>query len=68
METKRNLEESLKRMETIAKTLEEGCDLDTSITLYKEGIELANGCVSMLEEAKGKIMEIKNGQEEKYND
>lgn len=57
------IEKSLKRLEEIASILEKGVSLDESLKLYEEGINLAKSCSNCLEEAKGKITEIKNGKE-----
>lgn len=61
------IEKSLKRLEEIAKKLEEGTSLDESFKLYEEGVILAKACAECLENAKGKITEIKNGKEKKFN-
>ena len=70
MEKEINLEDSLKRLDEIAKSLESGkTTLDESLKLYKEGINLSKLCMDKLENAKGKVMEIKkqDGTEEKFN-
>lgn len=69
MENEINLEASLKRLDEIAKLLENGSTLDESIKLYEEGIKLSKLCMDKLENAKGKVMEIKkqDGTEEEYN-
>ncbi|MBR2969629.1 MAG: exodeoxyribonuclease VII small subunit [Clostridia bacterium] len=53
------LEKDIKRLEEIAKILEDGCDLDESLKLYEEGCKLAKGCLKELEKAKGKIIMVK---------
>lgn len=64
-----NLEQSLKRLDEIAKLLENGTTLDESLKLYEEGIKLSKLCMDKLENAKGKVMEIKkqDGTEEDFN-
>lgn len=59
MEKEFNLEQTLKRIEEIAKTLEsDNTNLDKCLELYKEGIELSKLCMDELEKAKGRITEI----------
>ena len=57
------LEKDLKRLEEIATILETGASLDESIKLYEEGIQISKRCMEVLEQAKGKITLIKNGEE-----
>ena len=62
------LEQDIKRLEDIAKILEQGTNLDESLKLYEEGCKLAKKCLNELEKAKGKIIMIKkefNEKEEK---
>ena len=62
------LEQNIKRLEEIAKILENGTTLDESLKLYEEGCKLAKTCLKDLEKAKGKIIMIKkefNEKEEK---
>ena len=62
------LEQNIKRLEEIAKLLEQGTNLDESLKLYEEGCKLAKVCLKDLEKAKGKIIMIKkefNEKEEK---
>lgn len=59
------LEQNIKRLEDIAKKLEEGTNLDESLKLYEEGCKLAKNCLKELEKAKGKIIMIKKDFEEK---
>ena len=59
------LEKDIKRLEEIAKKLEEGASLDESLTLYEEGCKLAQNCLKELEKAKGKITMIKKEFEKK---
>lgn len=57
-------EQKLKRIEEISQKIEENSNLDESIALYAEGTRLAQECMKELDNAKGKITEIKNGKEE----
>ena len=59
------LEQNIKRLEDIAKKLEEGTNLDESLKLYEEGCKLAKFCLKELEKAKGKIIMIKKEFNEK---
>lgn len=59
------IEENIKRLEEIAKLLEEGANLDQSLKLYEEGCKLAKVCLKELEKAKGKIIMIKKDFTEK---
>ena len=53
------LEQDIKRLEEIAKKIEEGTNLDESLKLYEEGCKLAKNCLKELEKAKGKIIMVK---------
>ena len=54
------LEESMKRLETIASELDSGeKSLEECLKLYEEGVKLAKTCLDSLENTKGKITEIK---------
>ena len=58
---KQGFEKSLKRLEEIVEKLEKGdIELDDSIKLYQEGIELSMFCSRKLEEAKGMIQMVVN--------
>jgi len=59
------LEQNIKRLEEIAKKLDEGTSLDESLKLYEEGCKLAKTCLKDLEKAKGKIIMIKKDFNEK---
>lgn len=59
------LEQDIKRLEEIAKTLEKGVNLDESLKLYEEGCKLAKNCLKELEKAKGKIIMVKKEFNEK---
>lgn len=62
------LEQNIKRLEEIAKKMENGeTTLDESLVLYEEGCKLAKTCLKDLEKAKGKIIMIKKQFEEKDN-
>ena len=55
-----NLEENMKRLETIAQELDSGeKNLEECLKLYEEGVKLAKTCLTSLEKTKGKITEIK---------
>ena len=54
------LEDSMKRLETIASELDSGeKSLEDCLKLYEEGVKLAKTCLDSLENTKGKITEIK---------
>lgn len=59
------LEQNIKRLEEIAKILENGTNLDESLKLYEESCKLAKTCLKDLEKAKGKIVMIKKNFNEK---
>ncbi|MBE7076803.1 MAG: exodeoxyribonuclease VII small subunit [Clostridiales bacterium] len=62
------LEQDIKRLEEIAKALEEGTNLDEGLKLYEEGCKLAKKCLEQLEKAKLKVTMIKKEYEDKEND
>ena len=62
------LEQNIKRLEEIAKILENGTNLDESLKLYEEGCKLAKTCLKDLEKAKGKIIIIKKEFDKKGED
>ncbi len=62
------IEQNIKRLEEIAKKLEDGTNLDESLKLYEEGCKLAKTCLKDLEKAKGKIIMIKKEFEKKGED
>lgn len=62
------IEQNIKRMEEIAKKLEDGVNLDESLKLYEEGCKLAKTCLKDLEKAKGKIIIIKKEFDKKGED
>lgn len=53
------IEQEIKRLEEIAKIIEQGTNLDESLKLYEEGCKLAKNCLKELEKAKGKIVMVK---------
>lgn len=53
------IEQDIKKLEEIAKRIEQGASLDESLKLYEEGCILAKNCLKELEKAKGKIIMIK---------
>ncbi len=62
----KNFEEALKRLEEIARKLEdENIALDDAINLYEEGMKLVDFCSKKLQEAKNRvklITGVKNGK------
>ena len=63
-----NLEESMKRLEVIAQTLDSGeKSLEECLKLYEEGVKLAKSCLDNLEKTKGKITEIKESTNTEEN-
>ena len=59
------LEQNIKRLEEIAKLIENGVNLDEGLKLYEEGCKLAQNCLKELDKAKGKIIMIKREFEKK---
>ena len=54
------LEDALKKLEEIADKLEdESVELDQSLALFDEGARLAEKCLELLSEGKGKLAVIK---------
>lgn len=62
------IEQNIKRLEDIAKKLEDGTNLDESLKLYEEGCKLAKTCLKDLEKTKGKIIMIKKEFDKKGED
>ena len=62
------IEQNIKRLEDIAKKLEDGTNLGESLKLYEEGCKLAKTCLKDLEKAKGKIIMIKKEFDKKGED
>ena len=62
------LEDSMKRLETIASELDSGeKSLEDCLKLYEEGVKLAKSCLDSLESTKGKITEIKKSTNTEEN-
>lgn len=58
--TEINFEESVKRLDEIVNSMESGSlGLDANLKLYEEGIILVKNCLDKLEQAKGKITQLK---------
>jgi len=56
---KPTFEESLKKLETLVKKLEEGdLSLDQSLKVFEEGVQMANFCEKSLNEAQGKVEKL----------
>lgn len=54
-------EEANKRLEEVVKKLEQGnITLEEGTSLFEEGVLLAKRCFLMIDESKGKIVEVKN--------
>ena len=59
MTNKFSFEESMKRLETIVKTLESGqVSLDDSLALYEVGIQLVKACEKKLKEVEQKAVKL----------
>ncbi len=59
-------EQSMEKLETIVRRLEEGkVDLDEAINLYKEGLELSKWCNEKLNKAEEQITTIMTDEGEK---
>lgn len=59
MTEQRTFEEALEALEKIVQQLErEECSLETTINLYKEGIELLSFCTSSLDKIEKEIIKI----------
>jgi exodeoxyribonuclease VII small subunit len=58
-ETKSSLENSIKRLEKIVESLEEGSvPLEDAIKMYEEGIELSRNCIEKLTQAELKLKKL----------
>lgn len=56
-----NFEETMKRLEEIAKELENGdLDLDSSVSKFEEGMKLSKKCNSLLKDAEKRITILLN--------
>ncbi|MBQ8004791.1 MAG: exodeoxyribonuclease VII small subunit, partial [Clostridia bacterium] len=55
---------SMARLEEIVKALEKGsADLDSSLSLYEEGVGLVRSCGRMLDEAEKKVKILQKDEE-----
>lgn len=64
-----SFEKSLKRLEEIALNLErDEIDLDESVKLYEEGIELSKKCYDKLKKAELKITRLKEEFEQELDE
>lgn len=67
MKEKLNFEESMEKLEGIAKELEkEDLSLDESIAKFEEGMKLSKDCKEMLTNAEKKITIMIDGKEEDF--
>lgn len=67
MQKKIKFEEAMKRVEEIVAKLETGeIELEESITLYEEGIQLIKFCQGKLEEVKKKVEILKKSKDGEY--
>jgi exodeoxyribonuclease VII small subunit len=56
---KSSLENSIKRLEKIVESLEDGSvPLEEAMKMYEEGIELARGCIEKLTQAELKLKKL----------
>ena len=63
-----SFEESMKRLEDIAKELEkDDLTLDEAVKKFEEGMNLSKNCKEILDEAERKITILINGEEENFN-
>ena len=57
-------EDAIARLEKIVQTLEAGkCDLDESLGLFEEGVELVKLCSAKLDEASDKVRVLTVGKD-----
>ncbi len=67
MEKKINFEDSMKKLEDIARELErDDLTLDESVKKFEEGMALSKACKEMLDEAEKKITILIDNQEKKF--
>lgn len=67
MKEKLTFEESMERLEGIAKELEkDNLSLDESIAKFEEGMKLSKDCKEMLSNAEKKITILIDGKEEDF--
>jgi exodeoxyribonuclease VII small subunit len=65
----KTLKERLRRLEEIAEELEhEDTELETSVALFEEGVELARECGEALDRAELKIVELKGRLDETFDE
>jgi exodeoxyribonuclease VII small subunit len=65
----KTLKERLRRLEEIADELDRGdTELETSVALFEEGVELARECGKALDEAELKIVELKGRLDESFEE
>jgi exodeoxyribonuclease VII small subunit len=58
-DSKSGLENSIRRLEKIVETLEDGSvPLEEAIKMYEEGIELSRGCIEKLTQAELKLKKL----------
>ncbi len=58
-----SFEEAMKRLEEVTRSLEEpGLNLEKSVQLYKEGLELARVCRELLETARHEVLVYSQGE------
>lgn len=58
-------EEALQELEELVKTLERGeDDLQTTLLYFERGQNLASYCISLLDDAEGKVDQLMKGQDE----
>ena len=59
-----SFEESLSRLESIADMMEQSeLPLDELLRLYEEGVQLAGELTKKLDEAEGRMMEVRQGRD-----
>lgn len=64
---KANFEESMKKLEDIAKDLErDDLTLDESVKKFEEGMVISKACKEILDEAEKKITILINGEEKEF--
>ena len=67
MEKKINFEDSMKKLEDIARELErDDLTLDESVKKFEEGMRISKECSEMLDEAEKKITILIDNQEKKF--
>lgn len=51
-----NLEEKIAKLDELANEIEESVSLEKSLKIFEESIELANECMTTLNDCKGKLV------------